>query len=99
MNPISATPGVPSLLHEQEALRGYWVWFLALGVAMVAFGTVAISWACLATITVAATWLFGFLLLAGGITEIINSFFAGRIVHHSFCKSEAAVIAGSGCGK
>jgi uncharacterized membrane protein HdeD (DUF308 family) len=49
-----------------------------MGIAMVVFGTVAISWACLATITVAATWLFGFLLLAGGITEIIHSFWMGR---------------------
>lgn len=45
---------------------------------MVVFGTAAISWACIATITVAATWLFGFLLLAGGISEVVNSFCAGR---------------------
>ena len=45
---------------------------------MVVLGTIAISWACLATITVAATWLFGVLLLAGGIAEIIGAFSAGR---------------------
>jgi uncharacterized membrane protein HdeD (DUF308 family) len=45
---------------------------------MIALGTFAIGWACTATITVAATWLFGILLLASGIGEIINSFWAGR---------------------
>jgi len=78
MNISASTPSVPSNLHELPALQVYRFWFLALGVAMVALGTIAISWACLATITVTATWLFGFLLLAGGITEIINAFWAGR---------------------
>jgi uncharacterized membrane protein HdeD (DUF308 family) len=63
---------------ELESLRRYWGWYLALGIAMVVLGTIAISWACLATITVAATWLFGVLLLAGGIAEIIGAFSAGR---------------------
>src|SRR5689334_353197 len=78
MNSVANFPGGPSLLHELENLRKYWIGFLALGIAMVVFGTAAISWACIATITVAATWLFGFLLLAGGIGEIINAFHAGR---------------------
>ena len=78
MNPLPSTRGVQASLGELNALRSSWLWFLALGVAMVVFGTIAISWACLATITVTATWLFGFLLLAGGITEIINSFRGGR---------------------
>lgn len=75
-SPANQLPaGMP---HELEALRKSWLWLFAMGVAMVVLGTVGISWACLATITVAATWLFGFLLLAGGITEIIHSFWAGR---------------------
>jgi uncharacterized membrane protein HdeD (DUF308 family) len=64
--------------EELRTLRNQWPWFLALGIAMVVLGTIAISWACLATITVAATWLFGFLLLASGIGEIIHSFWVGR---------------------
>jgi uncharacterized membrane protein HdeD (DUF308 family) len=63
---------------EFETLRRYWGWFLALGIAMVVLGTIAISYACLATITVAATWLFGWVLLAGGVAEVIGSFSAGR---------------------
>jgi uncharacterized membrane protein HdeD (DUF308 family) len=78
MNLASVPTGLSPAHHETESLRGFWIWFLALGVGMVVFGTAAISWACIATITVAATWLFGFLLLAGGITEVINAFFAGR---------------------
>jgi uncharacterized membrane protein HdeD (DUF308 family) len=66
------------VVKELKALRDHWHWFLALGIAMVALGTFAISWACLATITVTATWLFGFLLLATGIGEIIHSFWIGR---------------------
>jgi uncharacterized membrane protein HdeD (DUF308 family) len=45
---------------------------------MVVLGTFAIGYACLAEITVTATWLFGFLMIAGGIAEIINAFHAGR---------------------
>jgi len=63
---------------EMRALHRYWRWFLALGIGMVALGTFAIGWACIVTLTVAATWLFGFVLLAGGITEIVNSFWSGR---------------------
>jgi len=55
-----------------------WLWFLLLGIAMVVVGTFAISWACITEITVTATWLFGFLLLAGGIAEVVNSLHAGR---------------------
>jgi uncharacterized membrane protein HdeD (DUF308 family) len=64
--------------EEMQALRNYWVWFLILGAALVFAGTFAIGWACIVTITVAATWVFGFLLLASGIAQIVNSFWVGR---------------------
>jgi uncharacterized membrane protein HdeD (DUF308 family) len=78
MSIVAPASSLPSTAEELKSLRDHWRWFLAMGIAMVVFGMVAISWACLATITVAATWLFGFLLLAGGITEIIHSFWMGR---------------------
>lgn len=62
--------------HELHALRDNWWWFLALGVALVVLGTIAIGSAVLAT--VAATILFGFLLVAGGISLVVSSFWAGR---------------------
>lgn len=65
-----------TLAQEVEMLRSQWKWFLALGIALVVFGTIAIGSACVAT--VAATVLFGFLMLAAGVTEIVSSFWAGR---------------------
>ena len=73
LTPISPSP---SLAHEIENLRNHWGWFLALGIAMVVFGTIAIGQAVVAT--AAATVLFGFLLLAGGISLIVSAFWAGK---------------------
>ena len=60
-------------------------WFLAFGVVMVALGTFVLGWSCLATVTVAATWVFGFLMLGSGLLSIINAFSAvpgrGVFVH------------------
>ena len=74
----SISPRANVLAQEFEALQKHWRWFMALGVAMVVLGFVAISYACIATVTVTATWLFGFFLLAGGIGEILHSFWVGR---------------------
>jgi uncharacterized membrane protein HdeD (DUF308 family) len=63
---------------EMQAFRRLWIWFLVLGIAMVLLGTFAIGWACVVTLTVTATWIFGFFLLATGIGEVINSFWVGR---------------------
>ena len=78
MNTVLPTPGLPTAAHELQTLQKHWQWFLALGIAMVALGMFAIGSACIATVTVAVTWLFGFLMLAGGIAEIASSFSAGR---------------------
>jgi uncharacterized membrane protein HdeD (DUF308 family) len=72
--PLSPVP----VESELRSLRQHWVWFLVLGIALVVLGSIAIGWACLANITIAATWLFGFVLLGGGIGEIIHSFTVGR---------------------
>jgi uncharacterized membrane protein HdeD (DUF308 family) len=78
MNPISTGAMLPTTAQELEVLHKHWRWFLALGIAMAVLGTLAIGSACIATVTVAVTWLFGFMLLAGGIAEIVTSFSAGR---------------------
>jgi uncharacterized membrane protein HdeD (DUF308 family) len=78
MNVASPLPSADARAEELQSLGNYRPWFLVLGIAMVVLGSVAIGWACLATITVAATWLFGFLLLGSGIVEIINSFWVAR---------------------
>ncbi len=64
--------------EELRGLRNSWLWFLILGIAMVVVGMFAISYACIVEVTVGVTWLFGFILLACGIAEVINSFYAGR---------------------
>jgi uncharacterized membrane protein HdeD (DUF308 family) len=78
MSTVTGPNIAASVADEMRNLRASWIWFLVLGIAMVALGTFAIGYACLAQITVAATWLFGFLMIAGGIAEIINSLHAGR---------------------
>jgi uncharacterized membrane protein HdeD (DUF308 family) len=78
MTTLSPSPTNFALRNELEALRENRFWFLVLGIAMVAIGTFAIGWACLANLTVTAMWLFGFLLLASGIAEIVHSFWVGR---------------------
>jgi uncharacterized membrane protein HdeD (DUF308 family) len=78
MNPILPTSSPAVIVQDLQSIHRHWPWFLALGIAMVVIGMFAISWACIATITVTATWLFGFLLLGGGIAEIISGFSAGR---------------------
>jgi len=77
----SVSPGsspANALADELQRLSKFRPWFLVLGIAMVVLGSIAIGFACIATITVAATWLFGFLLLGSGIAEIINSFWVSR---------------------
>lgn len=78
MTTLSPNPNELLVRNELEALRANRLWFLILGIAMVVIGTFAIGWACIATVTVTATWLFGFLLLASGIAEIVHSFWIGR---------------------
>src|SRR5262245_51529583 len=76
-NPVPLTRD-SVLAAEFNALRGYSRWFLALGIAMVILGTLALGWACVSTLTITAVWVFGFFLLGGGIAEVVNSFWVGR---------------------
>jgi uncharacterized membrane protein HdeD (DUF308 family) len=78
MTSLSPSPAAFDLAGELETLRSRRLWFLILGIGMVVVGTFAIAWSCIGTVTVAATWLFGFLLLGSGIAEIVHSFWVGR---------------------
>jgi uncharacterized membrane protein HdeD (DUF308 family) len=85
MSPLSSTSIVAPRAQELEALREHWKWFLALGIAMAVLGTIAIGSACLATVTVTVTWLFGFLMLGSGIATIVSAFsvdrWSGTLIH------------------
>lgn len=64
--------------EEQPLLTDRWRSYLALGIVLFALGFVAIAWVSLATLTLAAMWAFGVLLLIGGVVEIVGAFRAGR---------------------
>lgn len=73
------TSAIKSVLaSEIAALRDYWGWFLGLGIAMIVAGSFALGWSCITEVTFSITWMFGFLMLASGIGEIIGSFWVGR---------------------
>ena len=64
--------------------RGKWAWFPAYGVLLAAVGIIALGNAISATL-VTTIWL-GFLLMFGGIVELISAFtyprsLGGRILH------------------
>jgi uncharacterized membrane protein HdeD (DUF308 family) len=53
--------------HDVLRLRKCWPWFLALGLAMILLGFVAIGSQFVATL--ASVLVFGYLLLAGGVAQ------------------------------
>lgn len=65
-----------TLKHELHALKEQWWCFLLLGIALIVLGTAAICYPIL--FSVAATTVIGFFLLAGGIMQIVSSFWSGR---------------------
>jgi uncharacterized membrane protein HdeD (DUF308 family) len=60
--------------EECRRLRDYWLWFLILGVAIMMVGLAAISAPFLFTLT--SVYVFGIMLLVGGIVQIVNAFLA-----------------------
>jgi uncharacterized membrane protein HdeD (DUF308 family) len=69
-------PLAAAFRHELVALREHWWWFLLLGIAMIVLGTVALGSSFF--VSVVTVVFFGFLLLTGGVIQIISSFWAGR---------------------
>jgi uncharacterized membrane protein HdeD (DUF308 family) len=62
--------------HELQGLRQQWWCFLLLGISLVVLGVVCIGSPFAASVL--SVVFFGYLLLAGGITQIISSFWAGK---------------------
>jgi uncharacterized membrane protein HdeD (DUF308 family) len=71
----SFSPGAV-LRHELQALHQQWWCFLLLGVSLVVLGSICIADPLIAS--VASVVVLGFLMLAGGITQIISSFWSGK---------------------
>jgi uncharacterized membrane protein HdeD (DUF308 family) len=64
------------LREEAQALRRHWGWFLALGIALIVIGMLAISYP-----VPASEWairIYGILLLVAGAVEIASVFWARR---------------------
>ncbi len=74
MSTLPETPLRRELRHGLESLRGQWGWFLALGIALVVLGVIAISVPAILTIT--TVMFFGVLLLIGGLAESIGAFWS-----------------------
>ena len=77
-SPTTPVPGPfrTVIAAEVETLRNHWKWFLALGIGLVVLGTISLG--CSILTTEVAVVAFGFLMLAGGIAEIISAFWAGK---------------------
>jgi uncharacterized membrane protein HdeD (DUF308 family) len=71
----SLSPGA-IFRHELQALHQQWWCFLLLGISLVILGTVCIADPFIAS--VASVLVLGFVMLAGGITQVISSFWAGK---------------------
>jgi uncharacterized membrane protein HdeD (DUF308 family) len=67
---------IAGVAHELHALRKYWWCFLVMGIALAVIGSFCIATPWLASVT--AVTVLGFLLLAGGITQVVSSFWAGK---------------------
>jgi uncharacterized membrane protein HdeD (DUF308 family) len=55
-------------------LRKCWLWFVVLGIAIMVVGLLALGAAFIATYTTIV--VFGILLLAGGVVQVVNAFMA-----------------------
>src|SRR5262245_25517243 len=63
-------------LPGAEELRRSWGWFLGLGIVLIILGVIAIGSAFFMTIT--SVWLFGWLLIIGGVMEVVHAFWHKR---------------------
>ena len=70
------TPSYSSGTHELHPVRNQWWCFLLLGIALVVLGSLCIIDPFVPTL--ASVFVLGFILIAGGITQIVSSFWAGR---------------------
>jgi uncharacterized membrane protein HdeD (DUF308 family) len=75
MSTDTFSPGAV-LRHELQALHQQWWCFLLLGVSLVVLGTICIAEPLIGSI--ASVLFLGFVILAGGITQVVSSFWAGK---------------------
>src|SRR4051794_34987932 len=76
MSTTSERPPVSDLRHELTTLRGNWLWFVLLGVALLVLGFIALGSPWIASLATAVA--IGALLLVGGVAETIGAFWSWR---------------------
>jgi uncharacterized membrane protein HdeD (DUF308 family) len=63
-------------LAGASELKRSWGWYLALGIALIILGTIAIGSTFL--MTIASVFFFGWLLIIGGVLEAVHAFWRKR---------------------
>ena len=63
-------------LTGADEIRRSWGWFLGLGIVLIILGMIAIGSAFL--MTIASVFLFGWILLIGGVMEVVHAFWHKR---------------------
>ena len=76
MSELPTTPMTRTLAHEIEAIRGNWLWFVILGIALIVLGMVALGTPVIATHAI--VMVLGSLFLASGLFEILGAFWARK---------------------
>ena len=74
MNSQTQSDPLNPKIEECLRLQKCWPWFLGLGVVLIVVGGMAVGSAYIATLT--TLLVFGSLLLAGGVVQIVNAFLA-----------------------
>lgn len=72
MSTAYGRPPIAELRHELTTLRGNWLWFVLLGVALVVLGCIALGSVVIASLATAIA--IGALLLVGGVAETLGAF-------------------------
>lgn len=66
--------GLARLFCHVERVKENWGWFLTLGILLVLFGSFAVAYSCVTTLF--SVVLFGAVLLATGVVQIVQAFMA-----------------------
>src|SRR5262245_51476980 len=66
------TPLSRVIRHELQAIRGQWIWLVALGIALIVLGTIMLGFPVISTL--ATVTALGALILVGGVIECVGAF-------------------------
>jgi uncharacterized membrane protein HdeD (DUF308 family) len=76
MNSLGPSNLAPHTADDLEGLRREWIWFLVLGIGLIILGTLAIGFSFITTVL--SIMIFGFLMIAAGVAQLILSFWSPK---------------------